>query len=415
MPLPKPFDRDAEGTGDLNDVSKPAAPVRAGLVWTFALACGLIVANLYYAQPLVGLIGADLGLSHATVSLVVTLTQLGYGLGLLLLVPLGDRFENRRLSVGLLTLVALSLIAVATARGPALFLLATFGMGLCCVAAQILVPFAASLAPPAERGRVVGNVMSGLLVGILLARPLSSFVAEFGGWRAIYAISAVAIAVLAVALRRLLPLRQPAPSDLSYGALIRSLWHLFRDTPLLRRRATYHAAMFGAFSAFWTMIALRLGDAPFDFSQRDIALFALAGASGALSAPLAGRLADRGLTRLATGGAFLLAGLSFVLAGWGGAVGSLWLLLAAAVILDFAVSVNLVLGQRAIYMLGDEVRGRLNALYMALFFGGGAAGSALAGLAYASGGWTRVCEAAFVALALTTLYFLTELAHGGKR
>lgn len=382
------------------------------LTTLFAVGCGLIVANLYYAQPLIGLIGPDLGLPAATISLVVTLTQIGYGLGLLLLVPLGDRLENRRLITSLVLLAALGLGLIALAPSAAPFFVATLAVGVCSVAAQILVPFAASLAPEANRGRVVGNVMSGLLGGILLARPVASITAHFFGWRAIYVASALLMIVLALVLQRALPLRQPN-SAMRYPQLLRSLWQLLRDTPLLRRRSAYHAAMFGAFSLFWSAIALLLASPAFGYSQSGIALFALAGAAGALAAPLAGRLADRGLTRPATGAALAFGAAAFVIAAIGAAITSVTLLLIAALLLDLGVSLNLVLGQRSLYALGDAIRSRLNALYMSLFFVGGALGSALAGWAWARHGWNGVCAAGLAFAVAALLYFTTEFGGRG--
>lgn len=381
------------------------------LTTLFAIGCGLIVANLYYGQPLIGLIGPELRLPAETISLVVTLAQIGYGLGLLLLVPLGDRLENRRLIVSLIGLAALSLAALAIAPSASLFFAATLAVGLCCVAAQILVPFAAALAPAASRGRVVGNVMSGLLGGILLARPVASMTAHLFGWRTIYAGSAALMIVLAWVLWCALPQRRPV-STMPYPQLLRSLHQLFRDTPLLRRRSAYHAAMFGAFSLFWSAIALLLASPAFGYSQSGIAAFALAGAAGALSAPLAGRLADRGLTRPATGAALSFAALAFIVAAIGAATTSVTLLLLAALLLDVGVSLNLVLGQRSLYALGDAIRSRLNALYMSIFFAGGALGSALAGWAWARYGWNGVCAAGLAFAAAALLYFMTEF--GGR-
>lgn len=387
--------------------TRSAPALSPALTWLFAVGSGLIVANLYYGQPLIGLIGPELGLPAATISLVVTLTQIGYGLGLLLLVPLGDRLENRRLIVGLLGLAALSLAALSFAPSASLFFAATLAVGLCSVAAQILVPFAASLAPAESRGRVVGNVMSGLLAGILLARPVASMTAHWFGWRAIYAVSAVLMILLALVLRRALPARHPT-ATMRYPQLLHSLYELFRDTPLLRRRSAYHAAMFGAFSLFWSAIALLLASPEFGYSQSGIAAFALAGAAGALSAPFAGRLADRGLTRPATGAALSFAALAFVIAAIGAATTSVSLLLIAALLLDIGVSLNLVLGQRSLYALGDAIRSRLNALYMAIFFAGGAIGSALAGWAWARHGWNGVCAVGFAFAVAALLYFASE-------
>jgi predicted MFS family arabinose efflux permease len=378
----------------------------------FATACGLIVANLYYPQPLAAMIAPAIGLPADAAGLIVTLTQCGYCAGLMLLVPLGDLTENRRLIWITLIAAAAALLASAFAPGAFWFLLASLCVGLSSVSVQILVPVAAHLAPEASRGRVVGNVMAGLLVGIMLARPVSSLVASEFGWRAVYGGSAVIMVVLALVLRSLLPERQPDANH-SYSELIASLWRLFLDTPLLRQRAAYQASLFGAFSLYWTAVPLLLLSPAYHFTQRGISLFALAGAAGACSAPIAGRLADRGYTRMATGAALVLAACAFALAGLGGD-GSLAALLIGGILLDFAVQGNVVLGQRAIFSLGAHVRSRLNGLYLAIFFLGGAAGSALASLAFEHGGWIRVCQigVAFplVGLGLFFYHCMTERA-----
>lgn len=219
------------------------------LTFIFALACGLIAANLYYGQPLAGPISVDLGFSPQATGLIVTLTQLGYCLGLLLLVPLGDLIENRKLVIILIGLAALALLGGALSTSPGLFLLACLGIGLASAAAQVLVPFAASMAPDASRGRVVGNVMSGLLCGIMLARPIASFIAEASSWHVIYVLSAVAMIGLMVVLGMTLPRRQPH-AQIGYGALLSSMAHMAMTNRVLQRRALYQAGMFGAFSLF---------------------------------------------------------------------------------------------------------------------------------------------------------------------
>ncbi|MGA1855391.1 MFS transporter [Azospirillum sp. 11R-A] len=385
------------------DSAHPA--LSRSLVLLMALACGVVVANIYYAQPLVGLIGPAVGLSPETASLVVTLTQVGYGAGLILLVPLGDLLENRRLVVVTLSSTVLALLVAAVAPTASLFLAASFLIGVTSVAVQMLVPLAAHMAPEASRGQVVGNVMSGLLLGILLARPVSSLIADSLGWRAVFVLSAVAMVGFAVLLWRVLPQRRPT-SRSSYGALLGSLGRLLVRTPVLQRRTVYQTMMFAAFSLYWTSVPLLLAGAPFHLSQRGIALFALSGAAGALVAPIAGRIADRGWTRPATGFALAMAALSFFVARAG--EGSIALLVLAGLLLDMGVQMNMVLGQRAIYSLGAETRSRMNAIYMAIFFLGGAAGSALAGYAFAVGGWAPVTWIGFAFPAIGLLFYLTE-------
>ncbi|MCM3267472.1 MFS transporter [Paenibacillus elgii] len=374
-----------------------------------AAACGIIVANLYYAQPLIGLISSSIGLSESSAGFIVTLTQIGYVVGLLFIVPLGDIVENRRLIVVSLLLTAVALAAAAMAKQPLLFLGASLFIGLGSVATQVLVPFASYLATETTRGRVVGNIMSGLLLGIMLSRPLSSLVADLFGWHAIFALSAAAVVILAIVLSKVLPARRPATTT-HYAVLLGSMWHLLRTTPILRRRAAYHACVFATFSLFWTTVPLLLSGPVFHFSQKAIALFALAGVAGAVAAPIAGRLADRGWTRLGTWIALATVVISVLLPlmiQTGSPVG-IAVLVISAILLDAGVSANLVFGQRAIFSLGPEIRSRLNGLFMALFFFGGAIGSAIGGWAYASGGWNTVLWIGIAFPVAAMLYFATE-------
>lgn len=378
------------------------------ITFLLAAACGIIVANLYYAQTLVGPISSDTGLSSSAAGFIVTITQLGYVLGLLFIVPLSDIIENRRLAVTALIIVVIALLTAAFVHHAPLFLAASFFIGLGSVVAQILVPYATYLTSEEQRGRVVGNVMSGLLLGIMFARPLASFIASFWGWQAVFALSAVLITLLTLLLSRILPRRVPAPT-MNYGELIVSLGVLLKQSPVLRRRALYQASLFGAFSLFWTAVPLHLAD-DFGLSQQGIAWFALAGVGGAVAAPIAGRLADKGWTRRLTGMAMVIAALSFLLAYLlrGDSTIVLLLLAVAAITLDMAVSGNLVLGQRAIYSLGNEARGRLNGLFMSIFFLGGAVGSSLGGWSYAHGGWSLTALIGMILPVLALLYFFTD-------
>lgn len=395
--------------------TEPGIPERRISNWMvllLATACGLIAANLYYAQTLVGPIRDAIGLSSTAAGLIVTVTQIGYVIGLLFIVPISDIVENRRLSVAMLLIAALALLTAALAATAPLFLLAALLIGIGSVVAQILVPLAASLAAEEQRGLVVGNVMSGLLLGIMLARPAASFVASLWGWRAIFVLSALVIALLSVLLAYVLPARKP-PKTVRYGKLIVSLGALWRQTPVLRRRAFYQASLFGAFSLFWTVVPLHLADR-FGMSQQGIAWFALVGVGGAIAAPIAGRLADRGWSRAITGSAMVVAVLSFLAIHLFDrhSAPALVLLFVSAFTLDMAVSGNLVVGQRAIYALGNEARGRLNGLFMAVFFTGGAIGSSVGGWAYEQGDWAL---ASLIGTALPLLalgYFLTERRLG---
>jgi predicted MFS family arabinose efflux permease len=390
-----------------------ATGISVGLTFLLATGCGLSAANLYYSQPLAGPIGTALGLSPAATGLIVTFTQIGYGLGLLLLVPLADIIENRRLLVATIMLACLGLVGAATSANYVAFLASSLVIGLGSVTAQIIVPYASYMAPEATRGRVVGNVLSGLLLGIMLARPVSSFLAEFFSWHVVFALSAIAMAGLAITLRSILPPRHP-PSGMSYPRLLASMARLVATTPILRRRGLYQACLFGCFSLFWTTVPLLLAGPVFHLGQLGIGIFALVGVSGAIASPIAGRVADRGLIRPATIIAILMTavaifGTRFTLSG---STASLVLLTVAAILIDFGVAASLTLGQRAIFTLPAELRGRLNGLYIAALFIGGAIGSAVGGWAFASGGWLL---ASAIGTAFPTIAFLYALTDWPKR
>jgi len=390
--------------------ASPVPPLTAGMTLLFAVAVGVIIMNLVVPQPLTGVIQEALDLPPAWSGVIAMLPQLGYALGLMLLVPLVDLLENRRLIVGILGCCALLLLGAMLAADKMLFLIAIFLAGATSSAIQMLVPMAAMMSSEAHRGRAIGNVMSGLMVGILLARPLASLITDVAGWRSIYAVLGVAIALLALLLARVLPQRYPPLGNKhdahSYAGLLKSLWHLLRDEPVLRQRALTAALGLGAFSAFWTSIGLRLAQAPFDLSQKSIALFALAGAAGAVVAPLAGRCADRGWTRPMTVGAHCLMLLACLLALYAGSnvagVAGIALLAVAAIALDAGVTADQTLGRHAINLLNPAARGRINGLFVAIFFIGGAFGSVAAVAAWAHGGWGGVC-AVIAAFCLASL------------
>jgi predicted MFS family arabinose efflux permease len=394
----------------MNTSPKHVPDISPGMVRLLAVSAGLIVANLYYAQTLVGPISAATGLSPEAAGLIVTLTQVGYALGLLFIVPLGDLLENRRLVFTALLATAGALVAAAFSTSAWVFLAASLGIGLGSVAAQILVPFAAHLSREETRGQAVGKVVSGLLLGIMLARPAASLIADHAGWHTVFGGAAVAILVLAFVLRNKLPQRVPT-HKLGYGQLIGSLWHLLATTPVLRRRAAYHAGLFGSFSLFWTVTPMMLEGPVFHLSQTGIAIFALVGMAGAVASPVAGRLADQGHTLPATAAALVLGIVGFALPLYqpdsrGLAIG---ILAVASIVLDMAVAANLVLGQRAIFTLGAEVRSRLNGIYFALFFAGGALGSALGAWVFAHHGWTAALLTGMAFPAAALVVWLGEL------
>jgi len=376
------------------------------LTFVFAVASGALVANVYYAQALVTVLSPALGLHAGLAGLTVTVTQLGFAMGLFFVVSLADLVENRRLILISVAGTAVGLVSAAFSQSAAAFLLSSFVIGSCAVGAQIIIPFAAHLATDERRGSVIGNVMAGLITGIMLARPVANLISSAFGWRAVFGMSAVlCVGVFAILWVRL-PERRPR-AGMSYGEILASTLRMLRTLPALRRRTIYQSTMFGMFNLFWTAAPLVLAQR-FGFDQREIALFALAGAGGALSAPIAGRLADRGWTWPATLGALLIGTVAFALTGLAVAVGTILVLALAAIALDAAMQGNHIIGQRLIYGIDPHARGRLNAAYMTSIFLAGSCGSLLAGITYFYGGWP-LTAATGVASGLALLaYFATE-------
>lgn len=376
----------------------------------FAFSVGVIVVNLFAAQPLAGPIGAELGISPG---LAAMLPQLGYAGGLVLLVPLSDLLENRRLIVLILLASALFQAVTAMARSGAVSMAALLLAGFTSSVIQMLVPMAASMALESHRGRAVGNVMSGLMLGILLSRPFAGLIAGAFGWRGFYGAMALIEAAMAAALWWRLPDRLPA-ARARYGALLASLLHLLRGEKILQRSALSAGLVMASFSVFWTAIALRLAEPPFSFSLQNVGWFALAGASGVVVTPIAGWAGDRGWGR----GALLLGHLA-MLAAWvgidlagAGDWNSSWMAVAVlalgAGLLDAGTVCDQTLGRRAVNLLNPAARGRLNGLFVGLFFVGGALGSLLAGVAWKTMGWDGVCG-------LGLLFTVMALTVGQKR
>ncbi|MGW8667762.1 MFS transporter [Streptomyces niveus] len=380
-----------------------------GVVVLFAVACGAAVANVYYSQPLLVTMGHDFAMSPALVGSVVTLTHVGYGLGLFLLVPLGDLADRRRLIVTQLLFLVLALAVVAAARTAAVLLVGMAATGVLAVVTQTLVAFAASLAPPAGRGRVVGMVTSGVVVGILLARTASGLIADLAGWRAVYLASAALTALLALVLYRVLPRHSGAPpTTLRYGQLLRSTITLFVQERLLRLRALFGLLIFAAFSTLWSGVALPLSEAPYSLSHGAIGALGLIGAVGALAATVAGRLNDRGLSRWTTGIALGLLTASWLPLAFTRA--SLWALVVGVILLDLAVQAVHVTNQTLIYALRPDAGGRLIGGYMVFYSIGSATGALAATSLYTAAGWGAVCVlgAAFSALALLVWAFTRD-------
>lgn len=397
-----------------NSSSHSERTLSSSMIFILATAVGVIAANLYYAQPLVALIAKSLSLDPAMAGLVVTLTQIGYGLGVLLIVPLGDLVENRKLILSMLVVGILAILSLGISTQLIPYFAAALAVGLGASSVQIIVPYAAHLAPEYMRGRVVGSLMSGLMMGIMLSRPISGLLTDMLSWHAVFFLSAALMAIVGVVLYKNLPPRKPNAGHATYSSLIASMAHLFTRTPVLRRRAIYQATMFGAFCLFWTATPLLLSGGEFHLSQSAIALFSLVGVAGAVSAPFAGRLADRGFSRSGTALAMLAGIISFAMTRVfePGSMPALACLVIAAILLDAGVTANLVLGQRAIFSLRPKYRSRMNGLYIATIFVGGALGSYLGAWAYAQGGWALTAVVGLLFPFCGLIYFATEWVTG---
>jgi predicted MFS family arabinose efflux permease len=367
-----------------------------------ALSVGAIVANIYYVQPLLAAMARTFAVSASVIGLVAMLTQVGTAIGMLIFVPLGDSHERRALLTMLLSGACLALCGVATAQNLIWILIASFAVGLCGAAVHIIVPFAAQLAPENSRGRVLGTVFSGLLLGILLARTFSGVLASFFGWRAVYWIAALVMLSLMLLLRAQLP-KLPRQSDLSWPALMRSLVDLVRDHPALRESAFLGAALLCVFSAFWTTLVFLLQTPPYHFGSSVAGLFGLVGAAGALCAPLVGRFADRRGPRFTILLALLTTLASFLLLG---ALGKMMAgLIIGVILLDVGVQSGHVANQTRIYALDPGARSRLNTVYMFCYFSGGSFGSWLGALCWQYQGWAAVCALGLAVMAIALVVF----------
>lgn len=373
-----------------------------GLIGLLATGAGLAVASLYYSQPMLGVLADDIGASERAVGMVPMSTQLGYALGILLLAPLGDRYDRRRIILIKAAILTVALLLAGAASGVATLLAASLAIGLTATMAQDIIPAAATLAPEQHRGRIVGTVMTGLLLGILLSRVVSGFVAEHFGWRAMFVGASASIALIGLAAWRGLPRFHPT-SHLSYGALLGSLGSLIKKHGALRRAALAQGLLSVGFSAFWSTLAIMLHGAPFHLGSAAAGAFGLAGAAGALAAPLAGRISDKKGPELVTRLGISLAALSFAamaLSPWFSTQGQLVLLALAAIGFDLGVQATLVSHQTIVYGIEPGARSRLNAVLFVGVFVGMASGAALGSLALAQWGWIGVVALAVVAAVL---------------
>ncbi|HDR2726320.1 TPA: MFS transporter [Enterobacter roggenkampii] len=369
-------------------MTKTTQGLSPALILLMSVATGLAVASNYYAQPLLDTIARAFNLSASSAGFIVTAAQLGYAAGLLFLVPLGDMFERRMLIVSMTLLAAGGMLITASSQSLTMMIIGTALTGLFSVVAQILVPLAATLASPEKRGKVVGTIMSGLLLGILLARTVAGLLASLGGWRTVYWVASVLMVVMALALWRGLP-KVKQENHLNYPQLLASIFSLFTQDKLLRTRALLGCFTFANFSILWTSMAFLLAAPPFNYSEGVIGLFGLAGAAGALGARPAGGLADKGKSHLTTSAGLVLLLLSWA-AIWYGHV-SVLALIVGILVLDLTVQGVHITNQTVIYRVKPEARNRLTAGYMTSYFIGGAAGSLISASAWQHAGWSGVC------------------------
>ncbi len=371
----------------LEETREPAFERR--LIGLLATAAGVTVANLYYSQPLLADIAHSFAISANQAGFLGTLAQLGYGLGLLLIVPLGDSCERRTLMVLLLLLEAGALLATAFSPTIECMTIASFAVGFLTVVPQIIIPFAASLASDEKRGSIVGTVLSGILIGILLARTVSGFLGAEFGWRAMYGMAAGWMLLLALVLWRALP-KQRFFGGTPYLQLLGSLWTIVRTEPALRLVSLFGALTFAAFNVFWITLAFFLRTPPYHFGSEIVGLFGIVGVVGAVAAPQVGKLADRtGKPRLTIGLGLLIVLLAFGVFWLFGS--ALWGLIVGVILLDLGTQSTLISCQAIVQSLRSEARSRLNTIFMTTYFLGGAAGSTLGSYGWSLGRWAGIC------------------------
>lgn len=381
--------------------SRSGEKLGRNLIWMMAIASGAAAANLYYNQPLLAIIAQSFQTSEHSVGLIPMLTQIGYAIGIFLLVPLGDLVERRRLILTMLVATAFALGVAAVSPNFTWLVGASLAIGMTTIVAQLIVPFAANLASPQTRGKVVGMVMSGLLIGILLARTVSGFVGANFGWRSMYWIASVLMILLALALSKLLPKSQPT-LKVPYLKLMQSLFELIRQ-PVLQEASLAGAMSFAAFSAFWSTLVFLLAQPPYHYGSEVAGLFGLVGVVGAAAAPLVGKLADRRSPKLTVALGLTITTISFLVFWWQGhqLVG----LIFGVILLDLGVQTTMVSNQARIYSLPPEAHSRLNALYIMFYFLGGALGSFLGAYGWSRWQWNGVCAVSLLMLAIAFTTF----------
>ncbi|PGB38562.1 MFS transporter [Bacillus wiedmannii] len=379
----------------------------------FAIACGMAVANIYFAHPLLDSLSNEFKISHSTIGIVITITQVCYALGLLLFVPLGDLLNQKKLIIAHMLLSVFALIIIGCASSSTVLFIGMALVGILATVTQTLVAYASILANPAERGRIVGFVTSGVVIGILLARTFAGTLTDLAGWRSVYLTSAILLLCVTVLLHRNLPtLEHKKVTTLSYRKLIYSAFLLFIEERLLRIRGILALLIFTSFSILWTSLVLPLSASPHNLSHTAIGAFGLAGVAGALAATKAGQLADKGLGQRTTGIALLLLVLSWLLIK--SINHSLLLLVFGITLLDLAVQAVHVTNQSMLFTVRPEVRSRLIASYMIFYSIGSATGAILSTNTYAKYGWDGVCILGVSVSACALLFWIITLRQSSQ-
>jgi predicted MFS family arabinose efflux permease len=380
------------------------------LRYIMATGCAIIVANIYYCQPLLGELSRTFGVSDKTAALINIASQVGYLLGLFFLVPIGDMINRGTLIVRMHWFAALALLGAALSPNITCMGVASLLAGIASTACQVFIPFAAQLAKDEERGKVVGSMMGGLLTGVLLSRTLSGLVAQQFGWRAVYYVAAGLMVVMALILARVLPTEEPSFKG-SYRELMKSLWDLLKSQPVIRQSSLIGASLFGAVSAFWATLAFFLEKPPYHYNLSTIGLFGVIGAGGALVSPLVGRMIDKKshLIPMRLGIALMLVGYIILFkADW-----NVVIVIAGVILLDVGLQSAHVPNLARNYALLPEARTRLNTIYMTSYFIGGTLGSTLGSLAWNAGGWTGVCIAGLLLISIGATAVLMESFGNG--
>lgn len=381
-------DNDLKRENDAPTINQQSSMSRA-ITLLFATACGMSVANIYFAQPLLDQLSNEFTIDHSIIGVVITITQIFYGLGLLLLVPLGDLLNQRRLIIGQMLLSITALVIVGTASYSAVLFTGMALVGLLAVVTQTLVAFAATMASPTERGRVVGIVTSGIVIGILLARTFAGLLTDLAGWRSVYLVSATLMFLMVCIFLKVLPKVEREVKALSYFQLIKSVFMLFIQERTLRIRSVLAMLIFADFSILWTPLVLPLSAPPLTLSHSVIGAFGLIGVAGALAAAQAGKFADRGYGQKTTGIALVLLLISWLFINY--LEKSVFALVVGIILLDLAVQAIHVTNQTMILPLRAEARSRLTAGYMVFYSIGSAGGSIASTQTYAHFGWEGVC------------------------